>query len=148
MPSSAYAGDLVTLIGQCFSTVVSENQVTINGAVAEVKEATSSQLKIIIPDTEEGSYPIRVKVGTKEAESPLFTYLHTVTLTTSSLALHVEKRRGNSDFRRGIRYDNRREYRIYKWKAGNCKSGNCNNTFYYYPGESFRYASRQSHRSR
>lgn len=86
MPSSAYAGDLVTLIGQCFSTVVSENQVTINGAVAEVKEATSSQLKIIIPDTEEGSYPIRVKVGTKEAESPLFTYLHTVTLTTSSLA--------------------------------------------------------------
>ena len=86
MPSSAYAGDLVTLIGQCFSTVVSENQVTINGAVAEVKESTSSQLKIIIPDTEEGSYPIRVKVGTKEAESPLFTYLHTVTLKTSSLA--------------------------------------------------------------
>ena len=86
MPSSAYAGDLVTLIGQSFSSVVSENQVTINGAVAEVKEATSSQLKIIIPDTEEGSYPIRVKVGTKEAESPLFTYLHTVTLTTSSLA--------------------------------------------------------------
>ena len=49
MPSSAYAGDLVTLIGQCFSTVVSENQVTINGVTAEVKEATSSQLKIIIP---------------------------------------------------------------------------------------------------
>ena len=85
MPSSAYAGDLVTLIGQCFSTVVSENQVTINGVTAEVKEATSSQLKIIIPDTEEGSYPIRVRIGTKEAESPLFTYLHTVTLTTSSL---------------------------------------------------------------
>ena len=37
MPSSAYAGDLVTLIGQCFSTVVSENQVTINGVTAEVK---------------------------------------------------------------------------------------------------------------
>ena len=50
MPSSAYAGDLVTLIGQCFSTVVSENQVTINGVTAEVKEATSSQLKIIIPN--------------------------------------------------------------------------------------------------
>ena len=66
MPSSAYAGDLVTLIGQCFSTVVSENQVTINGVTAEVKEATSSQLKIIIPDTEEGSYPIRVRIGTKE----------------------------------------------------------------------------------
>lgn len=86
MPSSAYAGDMVTLIGQCFSTIPTENRVTINGVVAEVKEATASQLKIIIPDTEEGSYPICVKVGEKEANSPLFTYLHTVTLTTSSIA--------------------------------------------------------------
>ncbi|MFV0325663.1 MAG: IPT/TIG domain-containing protein [Bacteroides xylanisolvens] len=86
MPSFAYAGDVVTLIGQRFSTIATENQVTINGAIAKVKEATSSQLKIVIPDTEEGSYPIRVRVGDKEAESPLFTYLHTVTLTTSSLA--------------------------------------------------------------
>lgn len=86
MPSSAYAGDMVTLIGQCFSTVATENQVTINGVVAEVKEATASQLKIIIPDTEEGSYPICVKTGGKEVKSPLFTYLHTVKLTTSSLA--------------------------------------------------------------
>ncbi|WP_307995406.1 IPT/TIG domain-containing protein [uncultured Bacteroides sp.] len=86
MPSSAYAGDMVTLIGQCFSTTLTENQVTINGVVAEVKEATVSQLKIIIPDTEEGSYPICVKTGDKEVKSPLFTYLHTVTLTTSSIA--------------------------------------------------------------
>lgn len=86
MPSSAYAGDMVTLIGQCFSTTLTENQVTINGVVAEVKEATASQLKIIIPDTEEGSYPICVKTGDKEVKSPLFTYLHTVTLTTSSIA--------------------------------------------------------------
>lgn len=86
MPSSAYAGDMVTLIGQCFSTTPTENQVTINGVVAEVKEATASQLKIIIPGTEEGSYPICVKTGDKEVKSPLFTYLHTVTLTTSSIA--------------------------------------------------------------
>lgn len=86
MPSSAYTGDMVTLIGQCFSTVAAENLVTINGVVAEVKEATASQLKIIIPDTEEGSYPICVKTGGKEVKSPLFTYLHTVKLTTSSIA--------------------------------------------------------------
>lgn len=86
MPSSAYAGDMVTLIGQCFSTVATENQVTINGVVTEVKEATASQLKIIIPDTEEGSYPICVKTAGKEVKSPLFTYLHTVKLTTSSIA--------------------------------------------------------------
>lgn len=86
MPSSAYAGDMVTLIGQCFSTTATENLVTINGVVAEVKEATASQLRIIIPDTKEGSYPICVKTGDKEVKSPLFTYLHTVTLTTASIA--------------------------------------------------------------
>lgn len=86
MPSSAYAGDEVLLIGQCFSSSVDENEVTINGVKAEVKEVvSSSQLRIIIPDTQEGVYPIRVKVGNKEANSPLFTYLHTITLTTTSL---------------------------------------------------------------
>lgn len=86
MPSSAYVGDIVTLIGQCFSTTSTENTVTINGVAAEVKEATASQLKIVIPDTKEGSYPICVKTGDKEAKSPLFTYLHIVKLTTSSIA--------------------------------------------------------------
>lgn len=86
MPSSAYAGDEVLLIGQCFSSSVDENEVTINGMKAEVKEViSSSQLRIIIPDTQEGTYPIRVKVGNKEANSPLFTYLHIITLTTNSL---------------------------------------------------------------
>ena len=86
MPSSAYAGDEVLLIGQCFSSSVDENEVTINGVKAEVKEVvSSSQLRIIIPDTQEGTYPIRVKVGNKEANSPLFTYLHIITLTTTSL---------------------------------------------------------------
>ena len=86
MPSSAYAGDEVLLIGQCFSSSVDEKEVTINGVKAEVKEVvSSSQLRIIIPDTQEGTYPIRVKVGNKEANSPLFTYLHIITLTTTSL---------------------------------------------------------------
>ena len=86
MPSSAYAGDEVLLIGQCFSSSVDENEVTINGVKAKVKEViSSSQLRIIIPDTQEGTYPIRVKVGNKEANSPLFTYLHIITLTTTSL---------------------------------------------------------------
>lgn len=86
MPSSAYAGDEVLLIGQRFSSSTDENEVIINGVKAEVKEVvSSSQLRIIIPDTQEGTYPIRVKVGNKETNSPLFTYLHIITLTTTSL---------------------------------------------------------------
>lgn len=57
MPSSAYAGDLVTLIGQCFSTVVSENQVTINGV-------TAGRLKRRLPANSKLSFPTPRKAVT------------------------------------------------------------------------------------
>lgn len=60
MPSSAYVGDRIKVIGQCFSTVAAENKVTINGVEAEVVEATATILTIVVPDTEEGSYPVKV----------------------------------------------------------------------------------------
>lgn len=85
MPSSAYVGDRIKVIGQCFSTVAAENKVTINGVEAEVVEATATILTIVVPDTEEGSYPVKVTVGDKTAEGPAFTYLHVVKLTTASM---------------------------------------------------------------
>ena len=85
MPSTAYAGDEIVLIGQCFSSVASENEVTINGAKAEVKSAEPNKLTIVVPFTEEGTYPVKVKGGDKEVSGPQFTYLHTVTLAATSL---------------------------------------------------------------
>lgn len=85
MPSMAFVGDEIKIIGQCFSPDVNGNTVTINGVEATVKEATETMLTIVVPDTQEGSYPVVVKVGEKMAEGPKFTYFHVVTLTTASL---------------------------------------------------------------
>lgn len=86
MPSVAYAGDEIMVIGQCFSENANENEVTFNGVKATVTAAEPTKLSVIVPDTEEGSYQVKVKVGGKEATGPVFTYLHTVTLTSSSLS--------------------------------------------------------------
>jgi len=85
MPSMAYVGDEIKIIGQCFSTVPADNKVTINGVEAVVKEATATMLTIIVPDTDEGTYPICVTVGGKSAEGSAFTYGHIVRLTTNSI---------------------------------------------------------------
>jgi sugar lactone lactonase YvrE len=87
MPSSAYIGDEVVLIGQCFGTDASVIKVSINGIDAEVKSVSDTQIKIIVPDTEtEGTYAIRVTKADKTADSPMFTYLHTVRLNALSLS--------------------------------------------------------------
>lgn len=85
MPSTAYAGDEIVLIGQCFSSVATENEVTFNGIKAEVKSSEPTRMTVVVPETEEGSYPVLVKVGDKEARGPVFTYLHKITLTATSL---------------------------------------------------------------
>lgn len=54
MPSTAYAGDEIVVIGQCFSSVTAENEVTVNGVKAEVKAAEPTKLTIVVPDTDEG----------------------------------------------------------------------------------------------
>lgn len=85
MPSAAHVGEEIQVIGQCFSPVAADNVVTINGVEAEVREASSTMLRIVVPDTDEGSYPVCVRVGDKEASGSLFTYLHTVTLRSLSI---------------------------------------------------------------
>lgn len=86
MPSVGYVGDVIKVIGQCFSTVAADNKVTINGTAAEVKEATANMLTIVVPDTKEGTYPVQVTVGDKTVNGPEFRYLHVVTLTTATLS--------------------------------------------------------------
>lgn len=85
MPSMAYVGDEIKIIGQCFSSVASENKVTINGAEAVVKEASANMLTIVVPDTQEGTYPVSVTVGGKTATGSSFTYGHIVRLTALTL---------------------------------------------------------------
>lgn len=85
MPSYAYAGEQIKIIGQCFSEVAAENKVSINGAEAQVTEATSTMLTIVVPDTQEGTYPVKVTVGDKTASGSSFTYAHVVRLTTATI---------------------------------------------------------------
>lgn len=85
MPSFAYVGEEVKIIGQCFSTVPSDNKVTINGAQAVVKEAKEGVLTIVVPDTKEGTYPVSVTVGGKTATGSSFTYGHIVRLTAETI---------------------------------------------------------------
>ncbi len=85
MPSMAYVGDEIKIIGQCFSTVAAENKVTINGAEAVVKEASETMLTIVVPENAEGTYPVSVTVGGKTATGSAFTYGHLVRLTAVSV---------------------------------------------------------------
>lgn len=85
MPSYAFVGEEIKVIGQCFSPVASENKVTINGVEAVVKEATEKMLTIVIPDTDEGTYPVSVTVDGKTATGSAFTYGHIVKLTASTI---------------------------------------------------------------
>lgn len=74
VPESGKAGTTVTLTGELFSKIPSENIVTINGVPATVVTATTEKLTITIPENPEGTYPIHLKVGDKETEGLAFTY--------------------------------------------------------------------------
>ena len=48
-PLSGKAGDVVTIAGTNFSTVLTENVVSFNGTAATVTDATTTQLKVTVP---------------------------------------------------------------------------------------------------
>lgn len=77
-PSSAVAGTEVRLVGNLFSTVPSENIVTINGVKAEVLTASLTELIVIVPDNPLGSYPVMLTVGDNTVAGPEFTYLEKI----------------------------------------------------------------------
>ena len=74
-PTRGYAGSELTITGECFSTVASENVVEINGKKTVVTNASETMLKVIAPENPAGVYTIRVTVGDKTVEGASFTYL-------------------------------------------------------------------------
>lgn len=74
-PSSGTENTEITIIGENFSTTPEENIVKIGDAIATVKYATETELKIIAPQNEIGTYAVTVSVGVKTGKNPaLFTY--------------------------------------------------------------------------
>ena len=87
-PSSGYAGDVATITGENFSAKAADNKVVVGTAEAEVKEATATTLKIVLPENPEGAAKIAVTVGGKSSKEDItFTYLKLVLpMTVSGIA--------------------------------------------------------------
>lgn len=73
-PVSGAEGVEVTLKGEGFSSVTSENRVTINGESALVKEASLEEMVVVVPDNPEGTYQFSVTVGDRTVTGGEFTY--------------------------------------------------------------------------
>lgn len=86
LPTKAYAGDRVLIRGTGFSSDPEQMLVEINGARAEVVEATETTLQVVLPENPAGTYPFTVSLGDKRTEGLLFTYLHKPTLSLASVA--------------------------------------------------------------
>ena len=78
-PSSGYAGDVATITGENFSATAAENKVVVGAAEAEVREATATTLKIVLPENPEGKAAVKVTVNGKSSKEEVsFTYLKVV----------------------------------------------------------------------
>lgn len=73
-PTEGVTGDEVTITGEGFSIVPSENVVTLNGARLTAIETSITVLKMTVPANKAGTYPLVVTVGGKTVEGPEFTY--------------------------------------------------------------------------
>ncbi|MCL2178200.1 MAG: IPT/TIG domain-containing protein [Proteobacteria bacterium] len=75
-PPQAGSGDTLVISGNNFSTVLSENVVTLNGVTADVLSATETKLKIKVPSTILCTGFLRVNVAGNTATSTTpFTYV-------------------------------------------------------------------------
>ena len=75
-PVKGFAGAVVTISGENFSDVVSENVVTFGGVNATVQSATRNTLKVIAPEHAKGAVDVQVVSGGKTLNVPSqFTYM-------------------------------------------------------------------------
>lgn len=74
-PKNGYPGDLVTVLGNNFSTDLEENLVTVDGVRAQVLEAYHNRLLVIMPDHETGPGTIVVQAPSGTSEGVTFNYL-------------------------------------------------------------------------
>ena len=91
-PESGRAGEEITISGENFSEVASENIVTLNGKEAEVIAASETELTVKVP-SRAGSGPVVITVGEATTEGGAFEYIPTVTVSTvagSSVAGHKD----------------------------------------------------------
>ena len=73
-PTEGVAGDEVTITGQGFSIVPSENIVTFNGERLTAIETSVTILKMSVPHNQKGTFPLMITVNGQTAEGPSFTY--------------------------------------------------------------------------
>ena len=82
-PYGAQHGDILTITGDNFSDIPSENSVTLNDITAEVISASKTEIKVIVPKNRNFYGKIHVTVGGATAESADdFNYLLTVTVSS------------------------------------------------------------------
>ncbi len=74
-PESGMPGEEVTIAGECFSPVASENKVEIGGVEAEVVSATDAAMRVKLPELGAGVYTVKVTVGDKSVEGLRITLL-------------------------------------------------------------------------
>lgn len=73
-PEEGLPGTEVVISGSGFNTTPSDNLVTFNGTDAETKEATETELTVVVPDAAQ-SGAIEITVGEETATGPDFTVL-------------------------------------------------------------------------
>lgn len=80
-PTSGPFSTIVTITGSSFSTVPSENTVTVNGVQAVVNSATENQLVIVIPELA-GTGPVSVTINGGTVVGPTFNYEYLFNVST------------------------------------------------------------------
>ncbi len=73
-PQKGASGEKVTISGEGFSPVATENIVVVGDEVATVESATENSLVVIMPDNPEGEYEFSVTVGGKTIKGGKFEY--------------------------------------------------------------------------
>lgn len=86
-PASGFTGDEVAILGENFSPVATDMNVVFGEKAAEIKQASASVLRVVVPENEKGSVGVIVTYGTKTATA-LFTYLNlAITETTPEVGV-------------------------------------------------------------
>ena len=100
-PFHARGEATITIDGNGFSPIATENQVKINGVTATVNAATANSITVTVP-AKVGSGPIEVKVNTKSDTAFNFTYdwVGNVVLVAGSTAGYLDGNGPNAQFLR------------------------------------------------
>ena len=75
-PTKGFEGDVVTIFGENFSAVSTDNIVTFGGVEATIQSATNNTLKVIAPEHAKGAVDVQVVSGGKTMKVPSqFTFM-------------------------------------------------------------------------